>query len=260
MNGNQTATLAFNYMIEARKAKGIADPNDMVVKTIVTTDLIDEIAWRNRISCYNVLTGFKYIAELIKEKEGRENYVIGGEESYGLMIGSQIRDKDAVSAVALLCEMAAYEKDKGRSLYDKLIDLYVQYGFYKESPHLHHKKGDERAKGDRCDDERLIATSRRRPSTGLPSLHYSTMSCGPVRTCRPVKPGPSSCPSRMYCSSSWKTVARYRPGLRERSPRSNSTSAFMGLYRPQPIMTRGMPSADGPYRRDHQRHATEVRL
>ncbi len=67
--------------------------------------------------------GFKYIAELIKEKEGQENYVIGGEESYGLMIGSQIRDKDAVSAVALLCEMAAYEKDKGRSLYDKLIDL-----------------------------------------------------------------------------------------------------------------------------------------
>jgi phosphoglucomutase len=141
MNGNQTATLAFNYMIEARKAKGIASPNDMVVKTIVTTDLIDEIAWRNNISCYNVLTGFKYIAELIKEKEGRENYVVGGEESYGLMIGSQVRDKDAVSAVALLCEMAAYEKDKGRSLYDKLIDLYVEYGFYKENLISITKKG-----------------------------------------------------------------------------------------------------------------------
>jgi phosphoglucomutase len=119
-------------MIEARKAKGIAGPADMVVKTIVTTELIDEIARRNAVKCYSVLTGFKYIAELIKEKEGQENYVIGGEESYGLMIGSQIRDKDAVSAVALLCEMAAYEKDKGRSLYDKLIDLYVEYGFYKE--------------------------------------------------------------------------------------------------------------------------------
>jgi phosphoglucomutase len=133
MNGNQTAVLAFNYMIEARKAKGIAGPHDMVVKTIVTTDLIDEIARQSGVKCYNVLTGFKYIAELIKEKEGTENYVIGGEESYGLMIGSQIRDKDAVSAVALLCEMAAYEKDKGRSLYDKLIELYVQFGFYKES-------------------------------------------------------------------------------------------------------------------------------
>ena len=141
MNGNQTAVLAFNYMIEARKAKGIAGPEDMVVKTIVTTDLIDEIARRSGVKCYNVLTGFKYIAELIKEKEHTENYVIGGEESYGLMIGSQIRDKDAVSAVALLCEMAAYEKDKGRSLYDKLIELYVQYGFYKESLISITKKG-----------------------------------------------------------------------------------------------------------------------
>jgi len=141
MNGNQTAVLAFNYMIEARKAKGIAQPNDMVVKTIVTTDLIDEIARRNDIKCYNVLTGFKYIAELIKEKEDTEHYVIGGEESYGLMIGDRLRDKDAVSAVALLCEMAAYEKDKGHTLYDKLIELYVQYGFYKESLISITKKG-----------------------------------------------------------------------------------------------------------------------
>jgi len=141
MNGNQTAVLAFNYMIEARKAKGIAQANDMVVKTIVTTDLIDEIARRNSIKCYNVLTGFKYIAELIKEKEDTEHYVIGGEESYGLMIGDRLRDKDAVSAVALLCEMAAYEKDKGHTLYDKLIELYVQYGFYKESLISITKKG-----------------------------------------------------------------------------------------------------------------------
>ncbi|HEX6181201.1 MAG TPA: phospho-sugar mutase, partial [Chitinophagaceae bacterium] len=132
MNGNQTAVLAFNYMIEARKSKGIAQPNDMVVKTIVTTEMIDEIAQQNGVTCYNVLTGFKWIAELIKEKEGKEHYVVGGEESYGLMIGDQVRDKDAISAVALLCEMAAYEKDKGRSLYQKMIDLYVQYGFYKE--------------------------------------------------------------------------------------------------------------------------------
>ncbi len=132
MNGNQTAVLAFNYMIEARKAKGIAQPNDMVIKTIVTTDMIDRIASQNDIKCYNVLTGFKWIAELIKEKEGKENYVIGGEESYGLMIGDKLRDKDAVSAVAFLCEMAAYEKDKGKTLFDKLLDLYVQYGFYKE--------------------------------------------------------------------------------------------------------------------------------
>ena len=132
MNGNQTAVLAFNYLLEARRAKGIAQSNDMVVKTIVTTDMINRIAAFNQVKCYDVLTGFKWIAELIKEKEASENYVIGGEESYGLMIGNQLRDKDAVSAVALLCEMAAYEKNKGRTLYDKLIELYVQFGFFLE--------------------------------------------------------------------------------------------------------------------------------
>ena len=141
VNGNQTAVLACNYMIEARKAKGIAKANDMVIKTIVTTELIDKIAKANGVACYNVLTGFKWIAELIKEKEGKEEYIVGGEESYGLMIGSKIRDKDAVSAVALLCEMAAYEKNKGKSLYDKLIEIYVQYGLYKESLISITKKG-----------------------------------------------------------------------------------------------------------------------
>jgi len=141
MNGNQTAVLAFNYMIEARKVKGIAQPNDMVVKTIVTTDMIDGIAKANNVACYNVLTGFKWIASMIKEKEGKENYVIGGEESFGLMIGDKVRDKDAISAVALLCEMAAYEKNKGRSLYDKMIDMYLQYGLYKEDLVSITKKG-----------------------------------------------------------------------------------------------------------------------
>lgn len=132
MNGNQTAVLAFNYMLEARKAKGVNQPNDMVVTTIVTTPMIDAIAKGNDVKCYRVLTGFKWIADLIRQKEGKENYIIGGEESFGLMIGDQIRDKDGVSAVALLCEMAAYEKEKGRSLYEKMVDLSVQYGFYKE--------------------------------------------------------------------------------------------------------------------------------
>jgi phosphoglucomutase len=141
MNGNQTAVLAFNYVIEARKTKGIAQPNDMVITTIVTTGMINRIAEGNGVKCYNVLTGFKWIAEMIREKEGKENYIIGGEESFGLMIGDKIRDKDAVSAVAILCEMAAYEKNKGRTLFDKLLDLYVQYGFYKEDLISITKKG-----------------------------------------------------------------------------------------------------------------------
>ena len=141
MNGNQTAVLAFAYMIEARKRKGIAKENDMIVSTIVTTDMVHEVAKLNDVNSYSVLTGFKWIADLIREKEGEENYIVGGEESFGLMIGDKIRDKDAVSAVALLCEMAAYEKAQGKSLFDKLIELYIAYGFYYESLISITKKG-----------------------------------------------------------------------------------------------------------------------
>lgn len=141
MNGNQTAVLAFNYLLEARRTKGIARPNDMIITTIVTTGMADALAKGNNVACYRVLTGFKWIAEMIREKEGKENYIIGGEESFGLMIGDQIRDKDAVSAIALLCEMAAYEKAQGRTLFDKLIELYIQYGFYKEDLISITKKG-----------------------------------------------------------------------------------------------------------------------
>jgi phosphoglucomutase len=141
MNGNQTAVLAFSYLMEARKAKGIATPDDMVITTIVTTEMINRVAEKNGVDCLNVLTGFKWIAEKIKELEGKKNYVIGGEESFGLMIGSLIRDKDAVSAVALLCEMAAYEKSKGKTLFEKLIELYIQYGFFYESLISITKKG-----------------------------------------------------------------------------------------------------------------------
>ncbi|MBO9618422.1 MAG: phospho-sugar mutase [Niabella sp.] len=141
MNGNQTAVLAFNYLLEARKEKGIAQSNDMIITTIVTTGMADGLAAGYGVKCYRVLTGFKWIAELIREKEGKETYIVGGEESFGLMIGDKIRDKDAVSAVALLCEMAAYEKDKGKTLFDKLIELYIQFGFYKEKLISITKKG-----------------------------------------------------------------------------------------------------------------------
>ncbi|MGJ7029851.1 phospho-sugar mutase [Niabella hirudinis] len=132
MNGNQTAVLAFNYLLEARKEKGIATAHDMIITTIVTTGMVDALAAGYGVHCYRVLTGFKWIAEMIREKEGKEHYIIGGEESFGLMIGDKVRDKDAVSAVALLCEMAAYEKNNGKTLFDKLIELYIRFGFYKE--------------------------------------------------------------------------------------------------------------------------------
>jgi phosphoglucomutase len=146
LNGNQTALLVFNYIIEARKKAGVTTPNDMVIKTIVTTDMIDAIAKDAGVKCYNVLTGFKWIAEMIREKEGKENYIVGGEESFGLMVGDQVRDKDAISAVAIICEMAAVEKSKGSNLFSKLVELYLQYGFYKEDLISITKKGMNGAK------------------------------------------------------------------------------------------------------------------
>lgn len=132
LNGNQTAVLLFNYIIEGRKAKGLAKKTDYVCKTVVTSDLIDVFAAKNNINCYNVLTGFKWIAELIRKKEPAEKFICGGEESYGYMIGDNVRDKDAVASVAMICEMAAYTKSQGKTVFQQLIDLYVKYGFYKE--------------------------------------------------------------------------------------------------------------------------------
>ncbi len=171
MNGNQTAVLAFNYLIEARKTKGIAGANDMVIKTIVTTDMIDRIAAASGINCYNVLTGFKWISAMIAEKEGKEKYIIGGEESFGLMIGDAVRDKDAISAVALLCEMAAYEKNKGRSLYAKLVDLYLQYGFYKEGLVSITKKGMNGA----AEIAAMMQGFREKPPTVLDGVAVTTL-------------------------------------------------------------------------------------
>lgn len=141
LNGNQTAALLFNYVVEARKSKGLSTPNDFICKTIVTTDLIDAFANYHGIQCFNVLTGFKYIAELIREYEGKRNFICGGEESYGYLIGDKVRDKDAVASVAIICEMAAYAKSKGMTLFDMLIDIYMKYGYYKEDLISLTKKG-----------------------------------------------------------------------------------------------------------------------
>lgn len=141
LTGNQTAVLLFNYIVEARKRKGLAQPNDYICKTVVTSDLIDVFAASNHITCYNTLTGFKWIADLIRRKEGKEKFICGGEESYGYMIGDNVRDKDAIASVAMICEMAAYAKNEGRTLYEQLIDIYVRYGYYKESLISITKKG-----------------------------------------------------------------------------------------------------------------------
>lgn len=132
VNGNQTALLFIYYIITCMKERDAFKGNEFVVKTIVSTEKIAEIAEKNGIEIYDVFTGFKYIAEVIRENEGVKKYIGGGEESFGFMPADFVRDKDAVSSCALMAEIAAWAKDRGKSLYELLQDIYMEYGFSKE--------------------------------------------------------------------------------------------------------------------------------
>ena len=140
-NGNQTGSLLLNYLMTAWQESGKLTGKEYVVKTIVTTYLIDKIAASKNINCYNTLTGFKYIGQLMTKLLGKETFIAGGEESYGYLVGSFSRDKDAVVSSAFISEMTAFYKDKGSSLYEALIEMYLQYGFYKEKLVSITKKG-----------------------------------------------------------------------------------------------------------------------
>ncbi len=132
INGNQTCLLFLYYIITNRKAKGLLKPTDFIVKTIVTTEVIRKIAEKQHIEMRDCYTGFKWIANEIRLSEGKQQYIGGGEESYGFMAEDFVRDKDAVSAMSLLAEICAYAKDNGKTLYDLLMDIYIEYGFSKE--------------------------------------------------------------------------------------------------------------------------------
>lgn len=133
INGNQTCLIFLYYIITNRKAVGKMKPTDFIVKTIVTTEVIKKIADKQHIEMRDVYTGFKWIAREIALSEGKQQYIGGGEESYGFLPEDFVRDKDAVSSCSLLAEICAYAKDKGKSLYDLLMDIYVEYGFSKET-------------------------------------------------------------------------------------------------------------------------------
>jgi phosphoglucomutase len=132
LNGNQTGVILIWYILsqfhERKRYKG----NEYIIKTIVTTDLLERIAEGFNVEYFNVLTGFKFFAELIRENEGKKKYIGGGEESYGFLPGEYVRDKDAVASCALVAEAAAWAKSNGKSLFGLLLDIYVKYGFYKE--------------------------------------------------------------------------------------------------------------------------------
>lgn len=132
LNGNQIGSLLVAYVLSSLAEKGQLKKDDYVVKTIVTTGLIADIAASYQLPCYDVLTGFKYIGELMTQKEGQGRFLVGGEESFGYLIGDLVRDKDAVISCAFIAEMAAYYRSQSKSLNDVLLELYQQHGYYLE--------------------------------------------------------------------------------------------------------------------------------
>ena len=159
LNGNQTGSLLIYYLLEAWKQKNKLNGNQYIVKTIVTTDLIDRIAEGYGVESYDTLTGFKWIASVIKELEGKKEFIAGGEESYGYLIGDFVRDKDAIASCALIAELAAFAKNNGKTVYDMLLEMYQRFGFYQEKLISVKKEGKKGAE----EIQRMMAELRSNP-------------------------------------------------------------------------------------------------
>ena len=132
VNGNQIVMIFLNYLMTRNKELGLLKGNEYIVKTIVTTETIKTIAEQNGFKMYDCYTGFKWIASVIRENEGKARYIGGGEESYGFLPEDFVRDKDSVSSISLMAEIAAWAKDKGMTMYQMLQDIYIKYGYSKE--------------------------------------------------------------------------------------------------------------------------------
>jgi phosphoglucomutase len=145
VNGNQTAVLLTWYILKMWKEKGKLTGNEYIVKTIVTSELMKDIAVKNGVGYFDVYTGFKWIAGVIRELEGKQKYICGGEESYGFLPGDYVRDKDAVASIAIISEIAAWAKDNGKTMYQLMQDIYLEYGFSKERMKYVVRKGQQGA-------------------------------------------------------------------------------------------------------------------
>ncbi|OQY00596.1 MAG: phosphoglucomutase [Bacteroidetes bacterium 4572_117] len=145
LNGNQTGAVLIYYLVKKWQESGKLKGKEYIVKTIVTSELLVDIANKFDVEYYDVLTGFKYIADIMKQNEGKKSFIGGGEESYGYLAGEFVRDKDAVMSCALIAEVAAWAKDNNKSIFDLLIDIYLEFGFYKEQLMNLVRKGKEGA-------------------------------------------------------------------------------------------------------------------
>jgi len=171
LNGNQTGTLIINYMLNAWKEADKLTGKEYIVKTIVTSYLIDRIADHYGVDCYNTLTGFKYIGELMTELEDEKQFIAGGEESYGYLIGEHVRDKDAIVSTVIIAEMAAYYKDQGSSLYEALQNIYLQHGYFRERLVSVYKRGREGA----AEIKQMMKGYREHPAQSLAGSRVVTI-------------------------------------------------------------------------------------
>ncbi len=163
LNGNQTGAVLIYYLIKRWNELGKIKGNEYIVKTIVTTELLTDIANKFNVESFDVLTGFKYIADIIKKNEGKKSFIGGGEESYGYLAGEFVRDKDAIMSCALIAEAAAWAKEQGKSIYELLIDIYVEFGLYKETLMNIVKQGKEGAE----EIEKIMHDFRTSPPTEI---------------------------------------------------------------------------------------------
>jgi len=163
LNGNQTAALLTYYLLSQWAERGKLTGKEYIAKTIVTTELMTEIADHYQVPCYNVLTGFKYIADIIKRKEGEMTFIGGGEESYGYMVGEFVRDKDAVSSCSIIAELATWARSRDKNLFDVLLDIYLKFSFYLESITNLVKKGKSGAE----EIQQMMAGFREDPPVSL---------------------------------------------------------------------------------------------
>lgn len=163
LNGNQIGSLLIHYVLSSKKAKNELKDNDYIVKTIVTSNLMTDISASFGVKSYETLTGFKFIGEVMTAREHTENYLVGGEESYGFLVGDLVRDKDAVNACAFMAEMTAFYCAQGKSLFEVLQDIYVEHGFYQEKLISLTKKGKAGAE----EIQQMMQTLRENPPQQL---------------------------------------------------------------------------------------------
>jgi phosphoglucomutase len=171
LNGNEAASCMIYYLLKAWKEKGKLNGKQYIAKTIVTTDLLDAMAAAFKVECINTLTGFKYIASVLLENEGKKEFIGGGEESYGYLVNDFVRDKDAVISCTMLAEVVAYAKDQGKSLFDILIDIYIQFGMYRESLISITRKGKKGAE----EIQTMMADLRSNPPSTINGSPVTTM-------------------------------------------------------------------------------------